>query len=622
MIKIEVNPQYAYLRYFIETIPCIFEQQGVIDYSGRNTIKVIEHNGLLLNIKSFKVPHLVNRLVYTTFRKSKAMRAYEYGCRLIEKNINTPYPVAYIEIRKGCLLGQSFYISIHEKPDGMMREFYTGSLAGREDLLSGFAAFTADLHSKNILHQDYSPGNILYKKDTVGYSFMLVDINRMRFDQTVTLEEGCANLSRLWGNDEMISFIAKEYAKARKFDENKCISVVLENFHGFWTKNSKKHPQTKPYINIDNLKIGFDAKRYFRNFTGLGNYSRFVVNNLAKLYPENEYILFTEKEPTTDKKQTEALGIKINIKKSSSLIWRTFGITKDIKNSKSDIYHGLSNEVPYKVNETSAKSIVTIHDLIFLRYPQYYPVIDRIIYDIKAKYACKQANRIVAVSQRTKDDIVEYYKTDPDKIDVVYQGCFPIFKEPVSEKNLNEVKSKYNLPDKFILSIGSIEERKNILLIAKALKYVPDIKFIAIGKKRKYAESVLKYASENGLSDRIQMLENIPLNELPAFLKSATIFVYPSLYEGFGIPIIEALNIGVPIIAATGSCLEEAGGPNSIYVNPHNEIELVEAINKILNDSDLQKNMIEQGRRYVQRFSEEKCIASILEVYKKTMLAN
>lgn len=159
-------------------------------------------------------------------------------------------------------------------------------------------------------------------------------------------------------------------------------------------------------------------------------------------------------------------------------------------------------------------------------------------------------------------------------------------------------------------------------MIAKALKYVPDIKFIAIGKKRKYAESVLKYASENGLSDRIQMLENIPLNELPAFLKSATIFVYPSLYEGFGIPIIEALNIGVPIIAATGSCLEEAGGPNSIYVNPHNEIELVEAINKILNDSDLQKNMIEQGRRYVQRFSEEKCIASILEVYKKTMLAN
>jgi glycosyltransferase involved in cell wall biosynthesis len=366
------------------------------------------------------------------------------------------------------------------------------------------------------------------------------------------------------------------------------------------------------------MKIGFDAKRAISNFTGLGNYSRFVISNLMKYHPDGTYKLFIEKFPTDDRKDL------LNYDKSDYIVkhtrkpfWRTYGIIQDIRKENPDIYHGLSGELPYRINYTGTKSVVTIHDLIFLKFPQFYPVIDRIIYNIKAKYACKIADRIIAVSECTKKDIIKYYHINPEKIEVVYQGCFPVFKQRESSSHIEEIKKKYNLPSEFLLSVGSIEERKNILLIVKALKNVPDIHFVAIGKQRKYAEKVLAYASQHGLSDRVHLISNVPLTDLPAIFQSCRIFIYPSLYEGFGIPIIEALNSGVPVIGATGSCLEEAGGPNSIYVNPYDESELAEQINRLLADNSLRETMIKEGHKYAERFSDEECTNAIYNVYKE-----
>ncbi|MFV0418458.1 MAG: glycosyltransferase family 4 protein [Dysgonomonas sp.] len=365
------------------------------------------------------------------------------------------------------------------------------------------------------------------------------------------------------------------------------------------------------------MKIGFDAKRAVSNFTGLGNYSRFVISNLMKYYPDNIYRLFIPKLPEEGKDSEIRKDETIySLKQTRKPFWRTVGIIKDIKKEGIDIYHGLSNELPFGIKKINAKSIVTIHDLIFLRHPQFYPLIDRIIYNMKAKYACKAADKIIAVSECTKRDIIEYYDIESSKIEVVYQGCFPIYKERTEKIKRAEVKIKYNLPDNYLLSVGSIEERKNILLIVKALKQLPDIHFVAIGKRRRYAEEVLHYAAENGLSDRIHVLSRVPLTDLPAIMQSCHIFVYPSLYEGFGIPIIEALNSGVPVIAAKGSCLEESGGPHSIYINPLDEHELVDQINKISADDVLRKTMIEKGIEYAHRFSDKACTEAMMKVYK------
>jgi len=368
------------------------------------------------------------------------------------------------------------------------------------------------------------------------------------------------------------------------------------------------------------MKIGFDAKRAVSNFTGLGNYSRFVISNLMKYYPQNTYKLFIPKLPAEDNPDTLHSDNEIySLKNTRKPFWRTMGIVKDIRKEGIELYHGLSNELPFHIDRTGAKSIVTIHDLIFLKYPQFYKLIDRIIYNAKAKYACRIADKIVAVSECTKKDIVENYNIHPDKIAVVYQGCFPIFKEPATDLMKEEVKNKYNLPANYLLSLGSIEERKNIMLVVKALKQIPDIHFVAIGKRKEYSQRVQQYANENGLADRVHLLSNVPLTDLPAILQSAKIFIYPSLYEGFGIPIIEAMNSGVPVIAATGSCLEESGGPDTIYIDPNDENELAEQIKRLLADDALRHKMSAAGRNYVKRFSDENCTRNLMNVYRSLM---
>ncbi|NDV78225.1 glycosyltransferase family 1 protein [Dysgonomonas sp. 511] len=370
------------------------------------------------------------------------------------------------------------------------------------------------------------------------------------------------------------------------------------------------------------MRIGFDAKRAISNFTGLGNYSRFVISNLMKYYPENIYKLFIPRIPNHDigaKDEVRNNEKVYSIKNTRRPFWRTIGIVKDIRNENMDLYHGLSNELPYNIRRTGAKSIVTIHDLIFLVHPKFYSLVDRTIYNIKAKYACKYADRIVAVSECTKRDIVRYYDIDPSKIDVVYQGCFPIYKEHADEMKKQEVRDKYGLPSEFLLSVGSIEERKNIMLVVKAMRQIPDIHFVAIGKRREYAERVMAYARESGLADRVHLISNVPLTDLPAIFQAATLFVYPSLYEGFGIPIIEALNSGLPVIGATGSCLEESGGPHSVYVNPHDENELAYHVNRLLTDAEARKTMIREGLNYVKRFSDERCTSALMSVYKSLL---
>lgn len=246
-MKIILNPTYESLRSFLEELPTNFEKTGEVIYDGRNIVKIIAAPGLDINVKSFKIPNIINQLVYGNFRESKAKRSFEYANILIEKGINTPDPIAYIEEKRGILYNRSYYISVQEQFDGLMREFKWGELKGREELLKQFARFTASMHEKGILHIDYSPGNILYKKQGEEYSFYLVDLNRMYFG-TVSMKQGCANFCRLWGNREMLTYIAREYAKARNYDEEQCIALVLHYHNKFWKSFTKKHKDKSPYI--------------------------------------------------------------------------------------------------------------------------------------------------------------------------------------------------------------------------------------------------------------------------------------------------------------------------------------------------------------------------------------
>ena len=370
------------------------------------------------------------------------------------------------------------------------------------------------------------------------------------------------------------------------------------------------------------MNIGFDAKRAVQNQTGLGNYSRYIIEILSEFYPDNNYLLFAPKEKKSSRLETIlsrsniSFIFPVGIYKCLSSLWRIFGIKKDIKQNKINIFHGLSNELPVGIERIGIKTVVTIHDLIFLRYPSYYKPIDRMIYRWKFKKACQAANKIIAVSECTKRDIVSFFHIPEEKIKVVYQGCHPQFRETVSEEIRNEIREKYQIPSKFLLYVGSIESRKNLLLAVKALKKLPeDIHLVAIGKSTPYQTEVENYIRQAELTSRVHIENNFPFQYFPAIYQSASVFIYPSFFEGFGIPIIEALESCVPVIAATGSCLEEAGGQNSIYVNPTDDTELANRIIEILDNKTLANQMIVNGKEYVKRFHAEKISSDVMDVY-------
>lgn len=373
------------------------------------------------------------------------------------------------------------------------------------------------------------------------------------------------------------------------------------------------------------MRIGFDGKRAVCNNTGLGNYSRLVVDLLAEYYPDNEYLLYTPKirensrlNPIQSKGNVKLISPASGFSKRFGSLWRQWGIISNIKSDEIDLYHGLSGELPLNIKKSNIPSIVTIHDVIFRHFPEYYNPIDVKIYDYKFRKACENATRVMAISECTKRDVMNFYGIDGDKIDVVYQGCDESFNNVPSIEELNVVKTKYNLPDKFILYVGTIEERKNLMLVLRSLDELPqDIHVVAIGRKTDYFNNISEYINEANLSGRVKFLHDVPFSDLPKIYRMARVFVYPSRFEGFGIPMLEALCSGVPAIGATGSCLEEAGGPHSLYVNPDDHGSLTEAIQRILADSKLRETMIAEGYNFAKKFSKESIARNIMQIYEK-----
>lgn len=388
-------------------------------------------------------------------------------------------------------------------------------------------------------------------------------------------------------------------------------------------RNSDYKPSTR---NHQLLKIGFDAKRAFLNKTGLGNYSRATIQSLIKNFPENFYYLYTPKVGTipssnfwVDLKNTFVRLPAAGVLKS---FWRSKSIVTDLKRDEIQLYHGLSQELPFGIKKSGIKTVVTIHDLIYLKYPNYFGLINRKIYEWKARTACAIADLIIAVSEQTKADIIQHFQISPQKIKVVYQGCDPIFRQQQNEAVKEAVRKRYLLPQKYILSVGTIETRKNLLLAVMALKNIPaEISLVVVGRETKYVAVIKKYLIKEALQNRVLFLQNVDFSDIPAIYQLAEVFVYPSRYEGFGIPIVEALCSATPVVAANGSCLEEAGGPDSIYVDPDDDASFAQQINLILQNPHLQSNMKMKGLEYANQFEEKNMAQNLINVYQQVIHA-
>ena len=365
----------------------------------------------------------------------------------------------------------------------------------------------------------------------------------------------------------------------------------------------------------DRLKIGFDAKRIVRNGTGLGSYGRTLVNDLAS-YPL-ELRLYAPDQGRDHLRQQ--IRLQENVRfcypapshlPFSKALWRSKGIVSDLKRDGIQLFHGLSGELPIGIHQSGVKSVVTIHDLIFLRHPEFYHWIDTKIYAWKFRKTIQEADHIIAISACTKRDILEYGNVDESKISLIYQSCAPKFTSASAAKG----------GERYILSVGSIEARKNILLAVKALPYLPDdVKLVMVGRHTPYTDEVIAYAEKAHLSHRIRIMHGVSDEALPKLYAEAEAFVYPSRYEGFGIPIIEAISCGLPVVACTGSCLEEAGGPDSLYVDPDDAQAMAHAIRQVLRGAEGREARISNTQQYIKRFAGNDVAGQVVELYRELL---
>lgn len=363
------------------------------------------------------------------------------------------------------------------------------------------------------------------------------------------------------------------------------------------------------------MRIAYDAKRFFHNNTGLGNYARNLINSMHRHHADHEYLLFANR---TDRSPFSHYRDLYKVRDSKSRIpalYRSFSIHQDLNDQQVDIYHGISNELPLSSTEIRAKKIVTIHDLFYKTYPQDFKPIDRLIYDKKTSYSAKIADHIVAISQATKRDLIQYLKVDSERITVIYQTCNP-------EYQINKmVKKPESLPVEYMLQVGSINKRKNLMGVIEAMKTIPKsdrLPLVVVGNDRvKYARTLQEKISEYQLTDDVIFLGALDNDTLVSLYTHARFSLFPSHYEGFGIPVIESLFCGTPVITSENSSLPEALGPCGILVKSTDTDALKNAIISLTLDDRLLERYTSKIDKHIHKFKSENTSKQMINLYQK-----
>lgn len=298
--------------------------------------------------------------------------------------------------------------------------------------------------------------------------------------------------------------------------------------------------------------------------------------------------------------------------------WRTFRLGRAARRDRLDLYHGLSHEIPRDLPRTGIPGVVTFHDLLFERHPELFPAIDRMSYGWRYRWSAEHAAAIVAVSAQTRDDIVKWYGVDPEHVTIIPPPRAPAFAHPVPETEAASVRSRLGLPATYLLSVGTLERRKNHRVLVEALalldpRATPAL--VLVGRDGGEARPLRALAEARGVAEQVRILPNVASADLPAVFQGASVFLYPSLFEGFGMPIVEALSASVPVISSAGGCFPEAGGPFTRYVTSADVVGLAAAIRDILDDPVLAARMREEGRRWAGRFDATLLAAPLLALY-------
>lgn len=367
------------------------------------------------------------------------------------------------------------------------------------------------------------------------------------------------------------------------------------------------------------MKIGFDAKRAFLNGSGLGNYSRNTLNALHRYFPENGYVLFTPQ--VTDRffksfRHFKVVSPRSRVARSMKSLWRSFFLIPYLRRYDVDLFHGLSNELPKGMDKSGIPSLVTIHDIIFMRYPEFYSSIDRKIYFKKVKYACRAADKIIAISDQTARDIETFFHVPSGKIEKIYQPVSSVFFET---QEAGTIRRKYALPEKYILAVGTLEPRKNQLALLQAVHAAGlKITVVMVGRTRDtYLKEMKRFVTENEMESQVRILNGVPEKDLAGLYQYATLSVYLSFFEGFGLPVIESMASGCPVLTSSVSVLPETAGGAAVLCHPSDTGDIADKLTSLLENEKLRNDLIQKGKERALLFHPEHYAKKMISLYAK-----
>lgn len=357
------------------------------------------------------------------------------------------------------------------------------------------------------------------------------------------------------------------------------------------------------------MKIGVDAREIRSGGGGKGRYTAEVLKSLANLDEKNEYFIY-------------GFGRHSNL--PANFHWITlprgrgkwiFALPRLIRKNKINVFFSPTSFLACLL--TFVPTVIVIHDLAVFVEPLSKPTLKiKLMEKLTLPLAIKRAKHIICVSNHTKKDILKLFDFPEDKITVTHLAAFSKPKEIISPKT---VTAKYDLPKRYILFVGTIEPRKNVDGLIKAYSLFPlafrrAIPLVIAGKKGWNCENINPLVEELGLKNMVRFIGQIHDNELPGLYRSASVVVYPSWYEGFGLPVIEAMNYGAPVITSNRSSLPEVAGNAAILINPEKSQEIAQAIKKVLSDSKFRESLSHKGLQRAKEFSWVKTGATTLAV--------
>lgn len=373
------------------------------------------------------------------------------------------------------------------------------------------------------------------------------------------------------------------------------------------------------------MRVAIDVSPAVHHRAGLGRYAQELTAALLDAPSEHEYVAFyhqragAQVDPPLDRLPHLTTSLSVKPWRMRALLGHLTGLAEDRLLPGIDLFHATDHLLP-RLNRV--KTVFTLHDLIFRLYPETHKPLNRWFLTRAMPQFLRSANAVIAVSKNTKRDAVRFYDLDEAKIHVIYEGVNPRFC-PAPAEDVARVRRTHGLPERFILSLGTFEPRKNLTVLLEAYQHLLDqgseLRLVIAGKKGWLYRGFFERLHDLGLEDQLVFPGFVPEADLPALYSAAEMFVFPSLYEGFGLPVLEAMACGTAVVSSNAASLPEVAGDAALMVDPHSVGDLVQAISTLSENENLRQELEAKGQRQAKKFSWEKTARETLDVYQSVL---